>query len=54
MELNILDDGCQKRQRDALGGQIRFKSQENKGSTFIITLPLVGSKAKKGETTIAS
>ncbi|MFH1425979.1 MAG: ATP-binding protein [Candidatus Kerfeldbacteria bacterium] len=33
---------------DASGGTIAFKSKENKGTTFIVTLPIRGMKPKEG------
>lgn len=33
---------------DNSGGQIRFESQENKGTTFYVTLPTTGMKKKEG------
>ncbi len=33
---------------DASGGQITFTSKENKGSTFIVTIPLTGMVSKEG------
>jgi signal transduction histidine kinase len=38
---------------EASGGKIWFESDENKGSKFSFTLPLAGSKAYKGETSLA-
>lgn len=34
---------------DNLGGAVWFNSKENKGSTFFVTIPLSGVKAKAGE-----
>lgn len=39
---------------EASGGTIRFVSEENKGTTFTITLPLGGSHAKTGEVGLIS
>lgn len=39
---------------EASDGQISFISQENKGTTFTINLPLKGVKPKKGEVTLDS
>jgi signal transduction histidine kinase len=33
---------------DASGGRVWFKSEENKGSTFFVALPISGMKSKKG------
>lgn len=33
---------------DAVGGSIRFDSVENRGSTFVVNLPLSGMRAKEG------
>ncbi len=38
---------------DQTGGKIWFKSKENKGSTFFVTIPLKGMKVKKGIRKIA-
>lgn len=39
---------------ETLGGKIRFKSAENRGATFWCTLPIKGSKARKGDRTLMS
>jgi len=35
------------------GGKIRFKSEENKGTTFYVTLPLEGARKKEGSTQLS-
>ena len=37
---------------DHSGGKITFKSQENKGTTFRVVLPIKGMKKKKGTKTL--
>ncbi len=37
---------------EASGGAITFKSKEDKGTEFIVTIPLAGMKAKQGEKTL--
>lgn len=37
---------------EASGGSISFKSKENKGSTFYVSIPLTGMVRKKGEVSI--
>ncbi len=38
---------------EATGGSVSFKSEENKGSTFFITIPLGGMKKKEGTKALA-
>jgi len=35
------------------GGKISFKSEENKGTTFYVTIPLSGMKKKEGTKALA-
>jgi two-component system sensor histidine kinase VicK len=37
---------------DYVHGKIWFTSEQNKGSTFFVSLPISGMKAKEGKTTL--
>ncbi len=38
---------------EASGGKIRFESQVDRGTTFYVSLPIQGSKARKGKVTVS-